>query len=186
MRNVRFILVILLVACAYGQTTITNPSMNKKMEKLKTDYAKAISSTIEELKKNGYIAIDDKIGFDVDTKELFSDAGSLYLYVDVQVVKPYETSGEIPDQVKKVIRENLLKIIRILNANLDDLTTSNNISGVRINMTWGPNDSSTDIVTVLINKNSIKPFIEGEITLREFMNERARIIYADQQLKLQF
>ncbi len=186
MRSIAFVLVMLFATYVSAQVTTPEQSAQKTIQHLKTAYGKAIDATIQDLDKAGYKAVAGKIELAVDSRHLFTDAVEPYLITNIQIVRPYETSGDIPEQVKKVVRENMMKIVRTLNASLEGLATSDDIAGVCINLTWGPNDSSTNTATILVNKYTIEPFLEGKLSLREFVTEKSKVMLGDQNVKLQF
>lgn len=174
-----------LVAQAQDNNSPVGLTM-KKIERLKTAYASQLAAAPQSFETTGYRPVQGGIEVLADTNNMFSDDPKPYLSLNLRVVKPYETGGEYNDQVTKVLRQNMMKIVRTLYSSLEPLATGDDIAGICLNLSWGPDDSKSDQVMVMLNKYAVKPFIEGGITLNEFIDGHTKLLHGNDLVTLHF
>jgi hypothetical protein len=181
---------ILAILCfafvAQAQDYSPTDLVMKKIDRIKTSYAKDLAAAPQIFENAGYKVVPGGLDVVVGAKKMLSDDPQPYLSVRVQIVKPYETSGEYQEQVKKVLRQNMMKIVRTLTSTLGPLATGDDIAGICLDISWGPNESSANEVMVVVNKFAITPFLNGGITLNEFIDGHSKLMHGNELVTLQF
>ncbi len=158
----------------------------KKVDRITTSYTSELAAAPGMFEQAGYKPVQGGIRVLADTTGMFSADPRPYLSVSLRIEKPYETTGEYADQVSKVLKQNTMKIVRTLNTSLGRLATGDDIAGICVNLAWGPDNSSSNQVMVMLNKYGIKPFLSGEMTLNEFIDGHSKLMHGGELVTLHF
>ncbi len=158
----------------------------KKIERLKAAYTAELAAAPQLFEKSGYKPVQGGIDILADTVGVFSSNPRPYLNLDLRIEKPYETTGDYTDQVAKVLKQNTMKIVRTLSTSLGSLATGDDVAGICLNLSWGPDAASSDQVMVMLNKYSIRPFLDGKISLYEFIDGHTKLKHGNELVTLHF
>ncbi len=189
MKGLRFIIPALacLVFSAQAQEDLSPMGQaTRRADRIRTDYAAQLSAAAPQFETAGYVASKGQITVAVDSTRLFSDNPQPFLHLHLQIVQPSGTDGNYDNQAVKIVRQNMMKIVRVLNASLGDVATRDDIAGICFDLTWGPNDSAANQMTILVNKYGIGPFLSGRITLNDFIARYVKLKHGSELMSLKF